>query len=215
MPALTRLETKPGVFAITDPAWPTYTPIPINPVVTSDTFASGSGELNGRTTDCLLGGTPQTWSVETGQYTAGSGVLTRSGSSTGAAILTPTSADQEITAKIGTLLTSGNAWLDARRTGTTSYRAQIGSGGSLALQVRFSSTTTTVASGFTAAAGDRIGIRVVGSTVQLLKNGVVLATVTDTQITAIGTCQLVATSTTVAGVWDDVIVRTINYPEAA
>lgn len=111
--------------------------------------------------------------------------------------------------------TSGNAWLDARRTGTTSYRAQIGSGGSLALQVRFSSTTTTVASGFTAAAGDRIGIRVVGSTVQLLKNGVVLATVPDTQITAIGTCQLVATSTTVAGVWDDVIVRTINYPEAA
>ncbi|WP_052061881.1 hypothetical protein [Rhodococcoides fascians] len=160
----------------------------VGTVLLSDGF-SGSGELNGRSTDSAAGGTAAAWTASpAGRYAVGSGRLTLAitqNESPAATAPMPTS-DVELTCRVVTrpAATGTSVYLDVRRQSgnSTSIRIRIGST-TVDLRKRVGATTTTFPGSSTSLAdGDVVGVRVIGSTLSLLKNGAVVVTVTDTDI---------------------------------
>ncbi len=159
----------------------------IGTTVLSDGF-SGTGELNGRSTDSNAGGTAASWTATPlGRYTV-NGALTLSlvaGEAPSATAPMPSS-DVEASVKVVTrpASTGTSVYLDVRRQAgnSTSIRLRIGSA-AFDLRKRVGSTTTTFSgSSFPLADGDTVGVRVVGSALQLLKNGTVVYSATDTDV---------------------------------
>ena len=181
-------------------------------IVTSDSFAAGSSFAS-RTSDAALGGTGMAYvSLSTG-LTISSGVASVIGGATFFHGFNWTeSADQQLTVKVTSLPVGNTLVLNVRKasaasSSTNAYRLVVNTSGTISLQKRIGSTDTTLTSATPFAVGDTIGIRVKGSTIQSLKNGVVVATATDTEITSGGYQGLSGAPSLTAGAVDDLILR--------
>lgn len=182
-------------------------PEPVGPpvnenILASDSFANrANGTVLATTaTDQALGGTtPLTWqSSPTSQFTVTDGVVSR-GASTVAAVagLPMSTADYRVDATLTALSTIG---IGVRRT-------QITGGTDVRLNAAIDGTATLVGAGsglgsFTYVAGDVLGIRIKGTVVEALKNGVVMLTGANATLTAPGYAALLAATSTVYSVGD-------------
>jgi hypothetical protein len=200
-------------YSETGPVEPGGPTAPVITIITSDSFAGVDGtEVVGRTTDAALGGTPMVYQgVNGGTIISGNKLARGAGGLTWCDVLPMSVADYETTALVTTMPTGSGYWIDARRVSVSgtpnTYRVSLGSTGALALSVRIANETTLHGS-TSYAVGDRVGIRVKGSAISMLKNGVVVATFTDAAITGAGFTGPAGGAATTALGLDDLIVQT-------
>lgn len=177
-----------------DVIWlPGYTPpVTATPTYTSETFMRANGEVNASKTDQALGGQSVTWAATTGAWTVDTGKMRRGASAPSAsyALLPVPVADYDLTLTITDKMTTGWAYIVARSTAATatadSYRL-VYDGWTVQIQTRVGGAQTNVpGTQVPVAAGDTVGIRVKGSTITMLVNGVPAATTTNTSLTAGG-----------------------------
>ena len=190
---------------------------------TSDSF-SGANEttLIARNSDAALGGTAKTWLGSTSATALAivSNTLRR-GSTVASqfAAFTMPSQDQSVSAKIVALPTVGILYLPVRRqalAASDQYRVNIGAinGGSstIALKRFTSGAESNIGGGAviadTIVAGDTVEIRVIGTTVGLYKNSVLVGEATDTVVTGAGYAGVSVDSQLTSMTLDDIIIKT-------
>ena len=160
-------------FGWAEPAQGPPPPIEVDEIMLlSDTFdARANGTvLNTTVTDQALGGTsPGTWvTAPSSQFTVTDGIVARGASSvTGVAGIPMSVADYRVDITLTELSTIGLAVRRTAITGGTDHRLSINNTGTATLLVSGGTS-------FSYVAGDRLGIRVVGTTLQALVNDVVV-----------------------------------------
>lgn len=197
-------------------------PIP-NPIITSDSFSGPDAPaIIGLETDAALGGTPELWRSQAAYNWPRTGGRLVGPNTLGAAfvrILGHT--DIEASVKFAVLPTAAGPALSVRALDTStslandSYRVAIPNTGIPRLERRFDGAALILGNApGPLAAGDRLGIRVVGTTVSLLVNGVVVFSATNASVASGGYVGLSQSAD--SGGWqiDDFIVRLIDHPEA-
>lgn len=210
----TRTIAAPGPWNITDPDWPTYSAPALNPILVSDTFASGSGEIVGRVADAGLGGTARTWEGTTGLYTIASGTAGEGATAAGQVGFPLDVADMEVSAKIVALpSTAGAISIYARfQAADRLYRVNVFGSGGMTVQKRAGGSLTTVPGdwGAAPAVGGTIALRVVGDQISVLVDGVLRETVTDGSVAGPGGARVGQSATIGTGRWDDFKARQIT-----
>lgn len=198
-----------------------------NPVYTSDSFTGGDvADINGRNTDCVLGGTPKAWArAATGTYIVGivGGEMAPTTLTGGRRYAFDGTGDPTrpgdvwVRAKIRALPTSQNLSIIGRQVAdldvSTMYRLIIATNGQISLGKMVAGVATVLASNgaVMAVVGDTVGMLFVGTTIQATINGVVVYTVTDASIdntnTRVGVWPFTGASTT----WrlDDLTVEAV------
>jgi hypothetical protein len=176
-------------------------------IISSDSFGGGDlADITGHTSDAALGGAGATWATSTTTIGITSGQLYRaSGTGLASARLGGSVANVSVSAKIAVLGSTTNYLLARFQDNSNHYRLAFAANGNCFVQKFVASSATTVISTQTYVAGDRLELRCVGTRIQLIKNGVLLAEATDTAFSA-GTCGVAFQADTTARV-DDIIVR--------
>lgn len=175
---------------------------PGSSVIASDSFNRPDSTTTWGTSDAAEGGTPQAWTPISGTWgitsNTGYGAATTGDHQT---YLESGHTDVDVRCTLFSLPgSSKNVGIIARMTDASNYYlAQVNSTGIMQLFKRvgggYGSLAATV-SGFLA--GDELGLSCVGSTIQCLRNGVVVQTSTDGSLTS-GT--KVGVRTDVSGTW--------------
>lgn len=162
----------------------------------SDTFTGGDrADLVGHVFDNGLGGSGElTWAGTATALAISGGSVVRGAGSAAWAVGAPVAAADfvfdvrvdQIPAGTASLFIEGRA--NGLGSGRTAYRVLIGNGsGVVTLAKRFAGATTNLSANvFTMTPGDWVGVRIIGDQVSLTRNGVVVATVTDTDMPAAG-----------------------------
>lgn len=171
--------------------------------LTSDAFASNSADLVGRSSDAGLGGAAKTWVGDAGVLAVTSAKIVRGASNPAAWFVGQAAphADHEVSLIVDALPGGAAVNLDIHRQAGVgagvpdAYRVPIDTGGTIGLVKRVSGTVTTFASGIAVAVGDRVTLRYYRGTLELRRNGVIVATVVDATIPAAGWAGLAGTST--------------------
>lgn len=179
-------------------------------VTHSDSFNRADGALG--TSDGAYGGDPDAWGgSNSGIAIVGNQVqiITPATITTG---FTPLTANHGIRIKITSLPVGSQFFLNLRRapvtfgTATSRYMCYVTTSGALVVQKQVAGSTTTLAgSGVagTIVAGDTLEFRVNGTLLEVLINGIVTWSLTDTSVTGAGVVALSATSALTAVSFDD------------
>lgn len=222
----TRIEQKPGPWAITDPTWPMYeTPIP-NPVLTSDGFSGPEQSILDRMSDAALGGAPSRWQVNPAHAlaTVSNGLLILPPGVTSGGGLAVGVADVEVDATVTEIGTGAYVVIVARAAqavpgnAQVGYRAEVRPTGATRLAHRHGTGggDTQIAEGPIISAGDRLGVRCIGDQISLIVNGVPAVTVTHDGTATGGFAsysQAALTGAAAAYTIDDFRARAIDHPE--
>lgn len=183
-------------------------------MIVSDTF-TGAGNLTGRTTDSLLGGTPAVWyESNPGYMTITDGVLQRTVDGSGIQSFNAGTTDAEVGLKIvaPTLAGTTAGYIDGRRSsgnGSNCYRVRITSN-----TAQLSKRVTNITTGFFDTPikyGDTVALRCLGNQISMLVNGAVIYTVTDSDIPA-GNWFGFSNSGGLVGVDNFYIQKAVNRP---
>ena len=157
---------------------------------TSDGFSGADNtDLHLRYSDAASGGTAQQWSVTAAGYLKVVGGKLVRGSNTGAAfarMYQDTSQDYEIGFKFDTLPTV-ESFITGRRTaagstGTSQYRIGVGPAGARLAKTVGGATNVYIGAAHALPSSPDIRLRMFGNLIALVVDGVVLETVTDTDI---------------------------------
>lgn len=184
---------------------------------TSDEFTGTSAaDITGRTSDAARGGTGKTWATSGANAFAidGAGNAVRGSSSTAIfAGFASVPADAEVSVRASTLLLGGE--ISIRRSATAGgssnrYRASIATGATVSLQRVIAGAGTIISGNYAVTAADTITLRVVGSLVMLVVNGVIVEAITDTNIAGAGYAGVQCSSSGDAFALDWVEVNTVS-----
>ena len=185
-------------------------------IYTSDTFSGGNATtLVGRTTDVGLLGTPKALELSTtdAALAISSGAVVAGATAAGQFFgFDMPLADQFIRAKIVTKPTgsasSTSIYLDARRVSaaanTTTYRLQL-TNATMVLRKIVAGASTDLQTGIAYAAGDVVELRCLGTTISVLVNGTVVATVTDAAVSSTKYAGISRGSSAAGFIIDDVV----------
>lgn len=188
---------------------------PAAAIVTSDSFDRADGALAGSSTDAALGGVAKAWTAVTAAFRILGNTLVRNAASAVIAGFDAGVVDVQVTAKVAALPASGDFIVLYGRAGSVaatvdSYRVTVSGTGVMTLQRSVSTTVTTLASTAPGVvmAGDVVGLRADGTTIDLVRNGAVVASVTDSGVTS-GSYVVVRLTGTVgtSGAMDDLKVE--------
>ena len=176
-------------------------PAPVETVIASDGFTGAdTTTIQGRTTDSTMGGTAVTWATASGGTATPptsdaakivGGKLVRGTSTAGVFGLPVTQTNIEVAALVTALPTGTNpVFIFGRRPGVSydtgnQYRIRI-TGTTAQLEKTIAGANTLLGAASPIAVGDKIALRMVGSSIVLKVNDVAVQTVTDTAITAGG-----------------------------
>lgn len=190
------------------PETPTLPAVPF----TSDSFNRPDGAL-GAKTDALLGGAPVAWTgpAEAFKIQGNRATVTGLGGAYFVGVAAP-SPDVEAALTVHTRPGGAAAFMDVRRTVPGDcVRASIGTA-AVSLLKRVGGTQTSLGEAVPYAAGDRVALRIKGTSVQLLVNGrtVTSATVTDAQLQYAGSVGLAGTAAVLDFTVDDFTLTNLD-----
>ncbi|KIS26187.1 hypothetical protein TV39_16145 [Arthrobacter sp. SPG23] len=193
---LTRALRIPPAKMATSAAVPMAVPTVVNSRITSDTFSGpDEADIGGRAADAMLGGATRTWAKDGANQVAvvANAIARGAGPLSNFSVNIP---EQTMNMEISFTLTSvpvgDNLLVDIHRQRPTvagspdTYRMVVGIGGALSIARRLSGAQTTLATGATAAAQDRVAFRCYKGSLEVRKNGVLVLVATDTAIQTIG-----------------------------
>lgn len=202
---------------------PSNMPVIVGAAVTSDTFSGGDGEILGRKSDAVLGGSPIVWRgfdnyTSANIYAISNGTLVATHAANFGAVgldfkLSNLALQFKVT-QSGADLGSMGVFVDVRRVNGTSqlYRLNFYGGNKLDLVYRNASSSISVLASTNATVNDTILYIVNGSSHKVYVNGVLKIDVTHTEYISEGFVSLSRASiSTLAGTFgiDDLIVYSI------
>lgn len=185
----------------------------------TDTFTNNTGALvTGRVADNLLGGgRAVAWDYNggAGEITVDNGALRKpaAGGNYFAGLPVGATPDYEFTFKLTQLHLGQSLYIVARRASPVlspapdDYRLTMEANGAMRMVKRVGGVSTEIGSiSGNTVAGDRIGLRVIGTRIEVLRNHATVLTVTDTSLSAPGWVGVSGPGTSYGFVIDDLVV---------
>ncbi|ALQ32153.1 hypothetical protein AA310_00215 [Arthrobacter sp. YC-RL1] len=181
---------------------PANTPVVPGRILYKDSFTGDTASVIGRQTDASVAAQRATWvGTENGFATASGKLVKGSLAATSSALLATTAAAVAVTIKLNKRPTTSGFYLDVLRGTVTgappSYRLEI-TDATCRLMKRFAGAHTYLSGSVSIKPGDVISVRCIEGEVTLVVNGLVLASVMDSDVTS-GNYAGIASTGTVAG----------------